>query len=233
MKQFKRIEIQKDNASLMKLVEKMKALDNEDFYYDQEASDRTNEGCKKGSVCATTYYALFSTKQDSLYLTTVYVSVKDNELKVFNVTSSDPRYSELGVERYNFVITQFFHNFMVRCMDASLSDRIVMLGEEPDLKDLIGGDAYNALIQWEQSCNKDNPIAHPMDEKKWFKFLKKLHDSGKIFHPEDFSQWLTEDRKWSSYHNGVIIELADKLEYSLSLLNYYDDTSNTEGNKEI
>ena len=227
MKQFNRIEIHKDNTSLMKLIEKMKSLKHEDFFYDKEASDRTNEGCSRDTICKGTYYALFSTKQESLYLATVFVSVKDDELKVFNITSSDPRYSMLGIERYNYVINHFFHHFMARCLDMSFTGCITVSGEELNVEALIGQEAYEVLVKWEKTCNKDNPLARPIDEKMWFSFLKALHDNEKIFHPDDFSQWLSEDCHWSSYYNNVIAELAEKLEYSLSLLNYYDSVDNS------
>ena len=47
MKQFNHIEIHKDNALLMQLLEKMKELKNDYFFYDKEASEKTNDDyCK-------------------------------------------------------------------------------------------------------------------------------------------------------------------------------------------
>ena len=226
MKQFNRIEIHKDNASLMVLIEKMIALKKEDFQYDKEASAKTNEACENDTICRGTYYALFKTDLESLYKTTVFVSVKGNELKVFNITSSDSRYSDLGITRYNFVLNQFFHHFMARCLDASYSNSISISGEEQKMEDLIGEDAYKALTKWEHSCNKETPVSHPMDEQLWFDFICKLHESGKNLHPSDFSQWLSEDCKWSSYYSEAIDDLSEKLEYSLSLLKYYGQFNN-------
>lgn len=226
MKQFNHIEIHKDNTSLMALVGKMIALEKEDFHYDKEASERTIESCKNDTICGGTYYALFKTELESLYKTTVFVSVKDDELKVFNISSSDPRYSDLGITRYNFVINQFFHHFMVKCLDASFSNCISISGEEQKMEDIIGEDAYKALMKWENYCNKENPISHPEDEQLWFDFVCKLHEGGRNLHPSDFSQWLSEDRKWSSYYSEAIDELSDKLEYSLSLLNFYVQFNN-------
>ncbi len=226
MKQFNHIEIHKDNASLMALVDKMIALKNEDFHYDKEASERTNEGCKNDTICEGTYYFLFKTDLESLYKTTVFVSVKGNELRVFNVISSDTRYFDLGITRYNFVIDQFFHHFMSKCLDTSFSNCISISGEEQKMENIIGEDAYKALMKWENFCNKENPTSHPTDEELWFDFLCKLHKSGKSLHPSDFSQWLSEDCKWSSYYSEAIDDLTEKLEYSLSLLNYYGQFNN-------
>lgn len=221
MKQFNNIEIHKDNASLMRLLERMKKLENSDFYYDKEASERTNQGCKHDTICGGTHYAVFSSNQEALCYAIVFVSVKGDELKVFNINSSDPRFSNLGITRYNFIINNFFHHFMAKCLDESFTDCISISGEVRSLEDEIGEEAFKALCAWENMCNKEAPIAHPMDENAWFVFLCKLKKNRKKLHPSDFSQWLTEDCKWPSYYNNVIAELEENLEYSQSLLDYY------------
>lgn len=225
MKIYNRIVIRSDNTSLTTLVEKMKSLAGEDFYFDLEASERTNESCKKDSICRGTDYAVFKSELESLYKTQVFLSVKDDELNVFNIISSDSRYSKLGVNQYNFVLNHFFHHFMAKCLDASFSNCIHIIGEEQRMEDLIGKEAYNALSRWEQTCNKESPISHPMDENMWFAFICELHKTGKTLHPRDFEQWLTEDCKWPSFYNNVIAGLSESLEYSLSLLKYYGDNS--------
>ena len=226
MKQFNHIEIHKDNALLMQLLEKMKELKNDYFFYDKEASEKTNDDCINDNICGNTFYALFKTNSESLFFSTVFVSVKDGVLKVFNIISSDSRFSNLGVSRYNFVIDVFFHYVIERCIDESYTNCISISGEEHSLEKDLGNDVYNALKAWEVQCNKDAPVSHPMDEKAWFLFLKKLHKSGKSLHPSDFGQWLTEDCKWPSFYNDIIAEMEEKLEYSLSLLNYYVGSDN-------
>lgn len=221
MKQFNHIVIHKDNASLMKLMEKMMALEGEDFSYDKEASDRVNAAAARDSTCKGTYYALFSSKEESLYYATVFMSVKDDELKVFNINSSDHRYSDLGITRFNFVMNSFFHHFMARCLDESFADCISISGEVRSLKDDLGDEVYKALKAWESICNKEHPTSHPMDEQLWFDFICKLYESGKSLHPSEFAQWLCEDCNWPPYYNNAVAETAEKLEYSLSLLNYY------------
>lgn len=226
MRQFQHIEIHKDNASLMALVKKMIALQGMDYVYNKEASDRTNEGCQKDTNCRGTYYALFSTTKPELFCTTVSVSVKDDELKVFNINSTDYRYSDLGITRYNMVINTFFHHFMARCLDESFTGCVSITGEMRSLEEELGEETYKALHAWESTCNKEHPISHPMDEQMWFDFVCKLHASDKSLHPSDFSQWLSEDCKWPSYYNDAIEEMAEKLEYSISLLDYYVNSDN-------
>lgn len=223
MKKYNSIEIHSNNASLTTLVEKMKGLISEDFSYDSEASERTNASCENDSVCKGTDYAIFKSESESLYKAQVSVSVKGDELKVFNIISSDKRYSRLGVNQYNFVLDCFFHHFMAKCIDASFANCIFIIGEGQQMEDLIGKEAYKALRSWEQTCNKEHPISHSMDESMWFSFICELHKTGKMLHPTDLEQWLTEDCKWPSFYNNVIAELSERLEYSLSLLKYYEN----------
>ena len=225
MKQFNHLEIHKDNALLKQLVEKMKKIENDYFFYDKKASDNYNDNCKNITNDDVSY-AIFRTDLESLYLTSVQVMVKDDELKVLNITSSDSRFFNLGVSRYNFVIDAFFHYVIERCIDESYTNCISISGEDRSLEKDLGSDVYNALKAWEVQCNKETPISHLTDEKAWFAFVAKLHKSRKFLHPSDLVQWLTEDCQWPSFYNDQMTEMAEKLEYSISLLNYYDGFNN-------
>ena len=223
MKKFISIKIQDSNSSLTELLKKMIDQKDKDFVYDADTSERVNQDCKNDPICKGNLYAVFKTKLDSLYKTYVYISIKGDELDVFNITSQDPRYSRLNVTQYNFVMNFFFHHFMARFLDSSFSNKVFFSGEDQKMIDLIGENAYNALVQWEKTCNKDNPISHPMDEDKWFYFICELYKSGKNLHPSDLEKWLTEDCNWSSFYNEVISQIANELEYSLELLKYYGE----------
>ena len=225
MKQFKHIEIHREYDVLMDLLEKMKSIKDGDFLYNEEMSRNTNEGTKNDSVCDGTIYAVFTTSKTELYCTNVFVSVKDNVLKVFNMTSNNNDYWDLGVSRYNFVLNVFFHHFMAKCLDESYGGSIRMTGEELKMGDIIGEDAYNALKRWEEMCNKEAPTSHYYDEQAWFEFLYILHREGKTLHPSDLESWLSEDCGWPICYNEVINKIGRKLEYSLSLLNYYGERS--------
>lgn len=220
MKQFKEIKIKKDDASLMLLVERMKELNDDYFSYDEEISDRVNKNCK--NVCDGTY-AVFRTNSESLFYAQVYI-VKKNELRICNITSSDHRFSELGISRYNYVFDEFYHRIIEPCIDESFANCISITKEEYSIEEDLGSNVYNAFKTWENQCDKNAPITKPFDEKAWFKFVTELYKSNKPFDISNFGRWLAEECDWTC--NDIIEEMKDNLEYSRSLLEYYDQNIN-------
>lgn len=228
MKRFQQLEIHKDHQSLIALLDRMKTAQNAVFFYDQEMSDMVNKNTKGDPICAEFVYYVFRTNDDGLYRAQVFLSLLNTELKVINITSSNPARSELGITRYNIILHCFFHNFIAHFIDASYTDCIFLTGENMSLRDYLGTDVYNALERWATTCNRNSPTADYHDEQEWFAFISLLHDSGKTLHPSDFSQWLSEDMQWPTYYNDVISDLSIKLEYSQSLLDYYNGKRNTQ-----
>lgn len=226
MKQFKQLEIHRDNGSLMALLDRMKGYENNDFFYNEEKTVLTKERTANDSIVGGTVYAIFSTKSEALYCANVFISVLGEEMKVFNITSDDPRYSNLGVSRYNFILDAFFHGVIARCIDETFTGCVGITGEEISLVPQIGERALEALSRWADTCNKEAPVASYEDEQAWMEFVSILHEEGRTLHPSDFMQWLSEDAKWPTYYNNVIADLGSKLEYSLSLLKYYGEHHN-------
>ena len=225
MKQFIQLEIRKDHLSLLSLLDKMKNSPTGDFVFNQEKSDNANKG-KKGVGLESFEYAVFSSNKEYLFFSNVFVWVKQDELKVFNIGSEDARFLELGVVRYNLVIEHFFHHYMARFLDASYAGCIKMTGDEKSMEKILGEEVYKALHVWESTCNKEAPIANALDEERWFEFVTKLYDSGKDIDPSDFGQWLSEDCGWPPVCNDVIYEMEVKLGYAISLLRYYGEHDN-------
>lgn len=129
MKKFNDIEINRENSELLSLLGKMIKLQGKDFSYNEEKSQNTNEGTKNDPICGGTVYAVFTTAKDELFKTNVFVSVKDDVLKVFNMTSNDEKYWNLGDLRFNTVMNVFFHQIMEECLDESFRGNVKMAGE--------------------------------------------------------------------------------------------------------
>ena len=157
MKRFQQLEIHKDHQSLIALLDRMKTAQNAVFFYDQEMSDMVNKNTKGDPICAEFVYYVFRTNDDGLYRAQVFLSLLNTELKVINITSSNPAHSELGITRYNIILHCFFHNFIAHFIDASYTDCIFLTGENMSLRDYLGTDVYNALERWATTCNRHSP----------------------------------------------------------------------------
>ena len=119
MKQFIELVIHRDNDVLLGLLEKMKDLADDEFAYNEEKSEMMNTN-NVGVGLDGYVYAAFSAKKEDLFFAHVLVSVKDSELKVFNINSEDRRFTELGVLRYNLVVHEFFHHFLTKQFRQSI-----------------------------------------------------------------------------------------------------------------
>lgn len=225
MKQFIQLEIRKDHDTLMGLLDKMIKSPTDDYIYNKERSDDANKG-KEGVGLEDFEYAVFTSNKEQLFYSNVFVWVKDDELKVFNIGSDDSRFYELGITRYNLVIEDFFHHYIARFLDASYTGCVKVSGDEKSLEKILGKEVYEALHVWESTCNKGAPTANLYDEERWFEFVCRLHESGKELDSSDFGQWLSEDCGWPPAYNDVIYEMELKLEYAISLLRYYGGRCN-------
>ncbi len=164
----------------------------------------------------------FKTRRASLAESSVWVVITENELKVTNITPT--AVSNLGVTEYNIILRAFFTDFIAQFIDESWTECVTISGERITLQNILSVDTYNALIKWESGCNKSSPITHPTDRKNWMDFIMLLHKEEPNFSVSDFSQWLSEDKKWPTAYNNAIYELEINLEYSLELLEHYDGT---------
>lgn len=162
----------------------------------------------------------FYTDRVTLNKSTVWVVITGDEMKVTNITPGTV--SSLGIVRYNMVLNTFFHDFLKKYLDNTWESSVSMTGEYVTLADMMSLETYQALERWERNCNRVSPNINESDERLWFEFVRLLHNENVDLNVEDFAQWLTEDRGWHSELSDVIADLELKLEYSLSLLSYYD-----------
>lgn len=216
--------INKDHCALMDLLEKMKKNPTEDFLFNEDMTTRANEN-KEGNGLAEFEYAVFTSPKEQMFFSNIFVWVKKNELCVFNIGSNDVRFSELGVQRYNLVIQQFFHHYIARFLDSSYYGCVKMTGEERTMDIIVGEEVYKKIKVWEGLCNKDAPTANAYDEERWFDFVCSLIENNVELDVSEFGQWLSEDCGWPSAYNDIIYDLEVKLEYSIGLLKYYGKRS--------
>ena len=225
MKHFIQLTINKDHNTLMDLLEKMKANPTDDFELNEEKTTDANKD-KEANGLSEFEYAVFTSHKEQMFFSNIFVWVKGGELCVFNIGSEDARFSELGVERYNLVIQQFFHHYIARFLDASYTGCVKITGEEKTMEKIVGETVYKKLKAWESLCNKDAPTTNSYDEERWFDFVCSLVENNVELDVPDFGQWLTEDCGWPTAYNDVVFETELKLEYSLSLLKYYGKRHN-------
>lgn len=201
---------------LVELLKKMKEAKKGAFLFQKSlASDYA-----KNIFVKEDHVGCFKTRRASLAESSVWVVISDNELSVTNITPSVV--SRLGITEYNIILRAFYTDFIAQFLDETWSESVSISGEKIAMSDILTKETFEALIRWESSCNKSSPITHPLDKKNWMAFVALLHKDGTDLSVSDFSQWLSEDRKWPSGYNSQVFDLELNLEYSLDLLDFYD-----------
>ena len=219
MLKYQFLTITHPEEELVKLLRELKKVNQGIFQYQKKlASDYA-----KNIFAPEDHVGCFKTRRATLAEASVWVVITGNELKVTNITPTAA--SSLGIIKYNMILNAFFHDFVAKYIDKSWTNCIFISGEETSLSEVLSVDVYKALETWETSCNKESPLAHPLDRERWMKFITLLHKDEVELSVNDFSQWLSEDKNWPQVFNNQIAELQESLEYSLELLNYYDGTN--------
>lgn len=218
MRRFQELVIEHNEEELVRLLNKLKEDKKSPFEYRTIISN----GFARSTFIKPDHVGLFKSSRKSQFESMVWVVIKGNTLKVVNIVPSTR--STLGIEQYNSILTSFVEEFIRKHIDENWNDRIHITGEMVDIRTLLSPRCYDALMSWEGTCNKSAPISHPQDEQRWLLFVSYLHkDKDQCnFDLSDFTQWLSEDQHWPSGYNEQIYELQVNLEYSLTLLDYYD-----------
>ena len=218
MYKYQFLTITHPEEELVALLEKMKDSKQGTFLFQKKLSmDYANN-----IFAPINHVGCFKTRRTSLSEASVWVVITGKELKVTNITPNTV--GSLGITLYNIILQSFFHDFIANFIDKTWEGSISISGEKISISDFLPSEIYTALENWESLCNKDNPISHPQDLERWMKFVILVHKEDIDLSIEDFSQWLSEDKKWPTHLNKQICELEENLEYSLDLLRYYDGT---------
>ena len=218
MLKYQYLSIIHPEKELIELLRKMKEPNQGVFQYQKKlASDYA-----KNIFASEDHVGCFKTRRTSLAEASVWVVISGQELKVTNITPTVVGF--LGITQYNIILNSFFHDFIAKFIDETWEGCISISGENISFSDMLSDATYKALESWVSLCNKDNPFIHPLDLERWMKFVTLLHKDEVDFSTEDFAQWLSEEKKWPVSLNMQIMNLAERLRYSLDLLNYYDGT---------
>lgn len=166
--------------------------------------------------------ACFKTDRKTLFESRVWLYIGDNGLVVANITSEIN--SRLGISNYNLVLNAFFREMVEPFIGGF---QCVLTGENVSFSEILPENVFRYLDLWQDTCNKDAPISHPLDNEKWMNFVVAYHKLGEdIITPSDLEQWLSEDCQWPQGFAESIAEMGSIFEYSLDLLRAYDENIN-------
>lgn len=218
MKKYKELSINHPENELVSLLSRMKNDKQSIFEY---RSIITN-GYARSTFQNTDHVGMFKSKRKSYFESMVWVLIEDNVLKVVNIVPSTC--SKLGIDQYNRILLSFYNDFIAKHIDDTWDSSVHISEDEIGIDSMLTQRCFDSLRNWEESCDKSSPISNPNDEQRWMLYVSYLHKDKEecSFSYSDLKQWLIEDKKWPSGFHEQIEELVINLEYSLTLLDYYD-----------
>ncbi|HHU3404967.1 TPA: hypothetical protein ACUAK4_004230 [Escherichia coli] len=140
----------------------------------------------------------------------------DGNLYISNIVPSE--INQLKTDDYNKVLLEFY-NHGIKELVENLGGSVELTSDIYSIEDLIGNDSARCLRVFSSSANKSTGSTHPCDRKRWFEFITLMHKSEKNISPEEVQKFLIED----GWTEDFSFELACEFEYSLNLLEYYEE----------
>jgi len=89
------------------------------------------------------------------------------------------------------------------------------------LQDWVSPEAADALRRFSAAANKATGSAQPLDRKRWFDFLMRVHADSKRIDAGQLARWLTEVEDWTEERAHRLVE---EYEFAQRLLDEYDES---------
>lgn len=213
MKIFRKYQITGEHEVLLNVLANLKKNISTPFSFDSTDTKEYAMGIMKD----TAEVAVFRTRRRSLFESKVYLYISNDKLVVANILSS--MMASLGKDRYNQVI-EAFALATEDCLDGNV--KATLSSSEYIMEQHLSQKAYIALENWVETCPKNSPFDHPLDEERWFKFILLAKSENDIPTAAELGRWLREDKGWPIGFDEEVEEVEEKYSYSIRLLKYYD-----------
>lgn len=154
------------------------------------------------------------TRQSTLYESTIWIALIDNELRVTNITS---RHS-LNVDKYNHILTTFTN--LVIDKIKSRTTNIQLSKAEPKLEDLMTQESLIKFNNWFDLCDGETLISHPNDYNRWLEFIYCCFKNNDKITSSDIAKYMIEDK---GYEEDEINQLCSLFDFGIDLLKKSND----------
>jgi hypothetical protein len=148
----------------------------------------------------------------------LFLFIKQNSMKTTNIVPVSS--GRLTVEQYNDIQDSFVQ-LCLRPTIASDSVEIIVSSAEREISEWLSPTANQYLKAFASNANKGTGASHPMDNRRWLKFLIQAHRDSVSLDSSTLLKWLTEEMNWPS---DTAWDLSIQYEQSRELLAVYDGT---------
>ena len=141
---------------------------------------------------------------------------KEDSISITNIVPMpESGTSHIDCTTYNQMLDLFRAN-VFRYIKDEYGNEIVENSEDYTIQEIIPT-SFDALNTW---LNAYPLSGHPLDTKRWNKFVVTLHESGEKLSSDDFEKYIKENYNWEE---DTLSKFSIRLESELELLRYYDE----------
>ena len=127
---------------------------------------------------------------------------------------------EISIDVYNDVLNDFVDRVVQPASEVSGFD-IEISARKQSITDWTSQEAADALHRFSVTANKSTGSGHPLDRKRWFKFLFSARRARGKLDSYLLERWLIEAEEWPP---DVTTKLISQYEFGMSLLDEYDSS---------
>jgi hypothetical protein len=140
--------------------------------------------------------------------------------KALKITNIVPENGKLTRQQYNALVEAFDALCEPVAKRHGLS--VDVSSDHQDISELLTPKTMRALHLFSNAANRNTGLSHPLDCKRWLKFLVLAHDENTTLDTETLTRWLVEEQRWSE---DQAVKLSVEYEFARALLEEYDKSS--------
>jgi hypothetical protein len=124
---------------------------------------------------------------------------------------------QLNFDQYNRVLSEFYERFAKIAAKEPLV--VTLSSDEKNVADWLPSEGAALLTAFSHGANKSTGSGHPMDRKRWFRFLVYTHRLGAPSIQYFLERWFLEEENWPE---DKVQKLMSEYEFGIDLLEFYD-----------
>jgi hypothetical protein len=149
---------------------------------------------------------------DDLPAASLFLWSAPNGYEVSNIVPPNP--GQLSYSEYNALLREFVKRVVTPAAERAKFE-VRLTAAQQSIDDWVSPRTALALRQFSAAANKSTGSSHPLDRKRWLRFIIAAHQESSRLDPSRLARWLHEADGWDedSAH-----DLAIQYEFGLDLL---------------
>lgn len=149
----------------------------------------------------------------------IWMVISRDELKIVNVVPTTR--DSFTVDEYNQILDQFYDDCIANVLNTQVANVAINI-EIFDIKQIAGVATFEALQQWETTCNRATGNVASMDSARWMNFVVTAYREKSALSADLLVRWLEEEKNWDD--DDLLCKIVGDFVDAISLLEEYDTT---------